>query len=132
MSDDLKSCPFCQCAMQIKTSYGGQMIDGDHKETCVFFGSTSAAFCRPGQDLLNQMVNRWNTRAPELKAPVAPVASVAQTAKMAQMAQTARRHVCNALDIVGQIRQGSNVPSSELWTACEYLDNALVALPRPA
>lgn len=42
----------------------------------------------------------------------------------------ARVNVSHALNLVGQIRQGGNVPSHELWNACEYLDKAMSALPR--
>lgn len=45
-------------------------------------------------------------------------------------ANSARSWVGHALDIVGQVRQSANVPSHELWSACEYLDKALAALPR--
>ena len=50
-------------------------------------------------------------------------------AKIAK-AVAARANVSHALNLVGQIRQGCNVPSHELWDACEYLDKALSALPR--
>ena len=114
MKIKLERCPFCQCAMEIKDSYGVQKIDGDHDDTCIFLGGEPVATCPPGQENLEKMVGRWNARIPPQKV------------------LEARRHVGNALDIVGQIRQGANVPSHELWQACEYLDNALSALPRPA
>ncbi|MNR46505.1 hypothetical protein D3C85_1654790 [compost metagenome] len=60
------------------------------------------------------MVERWNTRAPDPQV------------------LSARGNVSNALNLVGQIRQGSNIPAQELWDACEYVDKAIAALPRPA
>jgi hypothetical protein len=47
-----------------------------------------------------------------------------------EKAGAARKNVSHALNIVGQIRQGGNIPSHELWDACEYLDKALSSLPR--
>lgn len=114
ISVELKACPFCQCAMQVNSSYGAYRIDGDHVETCTFFGENGAASCRPSEEELNKMVERWNTRAPDPQV------------------LSARGNVCYALNLVGQIRQGSNIPAQEMWDACEYLDKALVSLPRPA
>lgn len=110
----LERCPFCQCTMQIVNAYGSVLIDGEHSEACILHGGKPVAMCPPGQKNLEQMVDRWNTRVPPKKV------------------LEARGHVGNALDIVGQIRQGSNVPSHELWNACEYLEKALSVLPRPA
>jgi hypothetical protein len=42
----------------------------------------------------------------------------------------ARANVGHALNLVAQIREGCNVPASELWNACEYLEKALSDLPR--
>ena len=114
MSVELNACPFCQCAMQVKSSYGAYRIDGEHVETCIFFGENGASSCRPSEEELNKMVERWNTRAPDPQV------------------LSARGNVSNALNLVGQIRQGSNIPAQELWDACEYLDKAIAALPRPA
>lgn len=113
MAVKLKNCPFCQCTMEIKHSNGVQKIDGDHAEDCIFLGGEPVATCAPGQENLEKMVGRWNTRV------------------LPQKAADARGHVGNALNIVGQIRQGANVSGSELWDVCEYLDKALLALPRP-
>jgi hypothetical protein len=112
MARELKNCPFCQCTVTIKDSMGYNMIDGDHATGCLFQSDNASLVCFPED--IDLLIDRWNTRVPDSKAVAA------------------RRNVGHALDIVGQIRQGANVPSPELWTACEYLDTALAALPRPA
>jgi cell division septum initiation protein DivIVA len=47
-----------------------------------------------------------------------------------EKARNARTNVSHALNLVAQIREGCNIPASELWDACEYLEKALSNLPR--
>lgn len=112
MGINLKNCPFCQCPVTIKASMGYNIIDGQHAIGCFFESDNSSLVCFP--EHIDLLVDRWNARVPDPDAIAA------------------RRNVGHALDIVGQIRQGANVPNPELWTACEYLDTALSTLPRPA
>lgn len=78
MSEELKPCPFCDCAMGIKSSRDWHHLHGDHTDECIFDEEDPAATVPATPDQLEALVRDWNTRA--TNATIARLRSAMQEA----------------------------------------------------